>query len=345
MTAFGRAAFLIFSGTLVLTSCGEKSDPSQPRFTSVAPAEAPPGMVWIPGGQSLMGSNFAPNEAPVHEIAVDGFWMDEHEVTNAEFAEFVKATNYVTVAEKVPKPEDFPESVRANIMPDQLKAGAVVFTPPAEKPANLDNFLQWWRYAEGASWRQPRGPGSSIADRMNHPVVSVAWDDAVAYAKWAGKRLPTEAEWEYAAHGGVGPKSAKTFTWGEDGEKRTQYANTFTGSFPMEDKSLDGFNGTAPVKTYPPNGFGLYDMAGNVWEHVADWYQPNYFAVSPKLNPQGPAQGFDPNEPDIAKRVIKGGSWLCSPVYCTGYRPSARMMTDPMSGADHTGFRCVKSPQ
>jgi formylglycine-generating enzyme len=337
-------ATLILLGAVSLTSCS-RDKTGEPRFTSLeAPAANPPGMVWIPGGRSLMGSNFAKNEGPVHEIALDGFWMDEHEVTNAQFAEFVKATGYKTLAERVPRAEDFPESMRSSIKPEMLKAGAVIFTAPKEAPKSLDNFLQWWSYQEGADWRHPQGPGSHIDQRMDHPVVCVAWEDAEAYAKWAGKRLPTEAEWEYAAHGGVGPHKVKTFTWGEDGEKRVQFANTFTGSFPMEDKSLDGFNGTSPVKTFPRNGFGLYDMAGNVWEHVADWYQPNYFANSPKLNPPGPEQGFDPNEPDIPKRVIKGGSWLCSPIYCTGYRPSARMMTDPKTGSDHTGFRCVKSP-
>ncbi len=340
----GREGLLSLGLALLLVSCGDNREASGPKFVSAEPPSPnPAGMVWIRGGDALMGSNYAPNEGPVHEISIDGFWMDEHEVTNAEFAAFIEATKYVTLAERVPKLEDFPEASRPYIRPDQLQAGAIVFTPPAQAPQNLDNFLSWWRYVNGANWRNPEGPGSSITDRMNYPVVCVAWEDAAAYAKWAGKRLPTEAEWEYAARGGVGPKN-KTFTWGEDGEKRVKMANTFTGPFPVDDKALDGFKGAAPVKTYPPNEFGLYDMAGNVWEHVADWYTPNYFSQSPKLNPPGPDTSYDPAEPGTPKRVIKGGSYLCSPIYCTGYRPSARMMTSPDTGADHTGFRCVKSP-
>lgn len=344
----GRSALLFLAFCLlVLPSCFRKDDgDGEVRFTSsTAPAPNPPGMVWIPGGSSVMGDELRPDEGPVHEIAVDGFWMDEHEVTNAQFEEFVKATNYVTVAERIPKPEDFPESVRAFIKPEQLKAGAIVFTPPATQPPSLDNFLQWWNYVHGADWRHPQGPQSGINDRMNHPVVSVSWEDAAAYAKWAGKRLPTEAEWEYAARGGVGPKVRRTFIWEGNGESRVKLANTFTGNFPIEDKAVDGFHGTSPVKTFPPNEFGLYDLAGNVWEHVQDWYQPDYFQFSPRVNPQGPTKGFDPNEPEMPKRVIKGGSWLCSPIYCTGYRPGARMHSDPATGSDHTGFRCVKSPE
>ncbi len=342
----GRFALPIFVSCIVtLSSCSKSVKEGEVRFTSATPPTPNPlGMVWIRGGASIMGDELRPDEGPVHEIALDGFWMDEHEVTNAQFEEFVKATNYVTVAERTPTAEDFPESMRAFIKPDQLKAGAIVFTAPATPPPNLDNFLQWWNYIHGANWRHPQGPESSLKDRLNHPVVSVSWEDAVAYAKWAGKRLPTEAEWEYAARGGVGPKVRRTFMWEGNGDLRTKLANTFTGSFPMIDKA-SGFHGTAPVKSYPPNEFGLYDMAGNVWEHVNDWYQPDYFQFSPRLNPLGPAKGFDPNEPDLPKRVIKGGSWLCSPIYCTGYRPGARMHSDPATGADHTGFRCVKSPE
>lgn len=324
-----------------LVSCS-RNGKDDPKHTSVkAPAETPAGMVWIPGGEALMGSNFAPHEGPVHEIAVDGFWMDEHEVTNAQFAEFVKATGYITMAEKTPRIEDFPEQVRPHIRPDQLVPGAIVFTAPKVAPQTLDNFLQWWSYKPGANWRQPQGLGSSIENRMDHPVVCITWEDAAAYAKWAGKRLPTEAEWEYAARGGTGPK---TFTWGNDAEKRAQYANTWLGAFPLNTNTEANFHGTQPVKSYPANEFGLYDMAGNAWEHVADWYLPNYFANSPRLNPQGPKNSYDPNEPGVLKRVIKGGSWLCSPVYCTGYRPSARMASATDTSADHTGFRCVKSP-
>ena len=338
---FRRSASLFFCALSCsfLASCGKNSN--EPKFTSATPpATNPEGMVWIHGGQTLMGSNQTPHESPIHEIAVDGFWMDETEVTNAQFAKFVEATGYVTIAERVPKLEDFPESVRASINPADLVPGALVFSPPKSQPASLDNFLQWWSYRPGASWRHPQGPGSSIADCMNHPVVGIAWEDASAYAKWAGKRLPTEAEWEYAARGGVGPK---TYIWGDQDNDRTKFSNTWIGTFPVASGPAS-FKGTSAVKSFPANPFGLYDMAGNVWEHVADWYQPNYHAVSPRLNPQGPNAGFDPQEPGIPKRVIKGGSWLCNPSYCTGYRPSARMANATDSAADHTGFRCVQSP-
>lgn len=331
--------------TLTLLSQCKPAGKDQPKYShSEAPSTIPQGMVWIPGGQALMGSNFAPNESPVHEIAVDGFYMDETEVSNAQFEAFVKATNYVTFAERQPKLEDFPESVRANIQIDQLKPGAILFSPPpaSEGKVSLSNHLAWWKYVDGANWRQPHGPGSSIEDKMDHPVVCLTWEDAQAYAKWAGKRLPTEAEWEYAAQGGVGPKKKSTFSWGEEDTKRVTLANTWNGDFPLQNDKQDGFQGTSPVKTYPPNAFGLYDMAGNVWEFVSDWYQPNYFAVSPKLNPKGPLQGYDPNEPGIPKKVIKGGSYLCNPSYCTGYRPSSRMFNSLDSATNHTGFRCVK---
>jgi sulfatase modifying factor 1 len=323
----------------LLTCCGKNSQ--APRFTSRnAPAATPEGMVWIPGGQTLMGSNRSPQESPIHEIAVDGFWMDQTEVTNAQFAKFVEATGYITLAERTPKLEDFPEHLRASINRADLVPGALVFSPPKKPPVSLDNFLQWWRYQPGASWRHPQGPGSSIENRMDHPVVCVAWADAEAYARWAGKRLPTEAEWEYAARGGIGPK---TYIWGEEDAKRAEFANTWIGSFPVASGPVASLKGTLAVKQFPANEFGLYDMAGNVWEHVADWYQTNYFAVSPRLNPQGPKTSYDPNEPGIPKRVIKGGSWLCNPSYCTGYRPSARMANATDSASDHTGFRCVKS--
>ncbi|TLD68216.1 formylglycine-generating enzyme family protein [Phragmitibacter flavus] len=330
--------FCLLSSCL-LSHCGRNS--KDPQFTDTkAPGPTPEGMVWIPGGQTLMGSNHSPHESPIHEIAVDGFWMDQTEVTNAQFAQFVAATNYITLAERTPKLEDFPENLRASINPADLVPGALVFSPPATQPRTLDNFHQWWRYQPGANWRHPQGPGSSIENRMNHPVVCLAWEDANAYAQWAGKRLPTEAEWEYAARGGTGPK---TYLWGEEDAKRVEFANTWIGTFPVASGPAASLKGTTPVKQFPPNEFGLHDMAGNVWEHVADWYQPNYHAVSPRLNPPGPKTSYDPNEPGIQKRVIKGGSWLCNPSYCTGYRPSARMANAIDSAADHTGFRCVVS--
>ena len=336
---FNMAAVTVLS--LFLLSCSRRAADGPQYTDEEAPAATPEGMVWVPGGQFVMGSTFSPHESPPHEIGVNGFWMDEHEVTNAQYAEFVKATGYVTLAEKVPKLEDFPEHVRPHIREDQLVAGALVFTPPDQQPRTLDNFLQWWSYKAGASWRHPQGPESSIEGKMDHPVVCITWEDAQAYAKWAGKRLPTEAEWEYAARGGVGPK---TYMWGEEDAQRVKFANTWEGAFPVSGQP-GNFHGTKSVKQFPPNEFGLYDMAGNVWEHTADWYQPNYFAVSPKLNPPGPRASFDPNEPGVSKRVIKGGSWLCNPSYCTGYRPSARMANATDSAGDHTGFRCVLSPE
>ena len=293
------------------------------------------GMMWIPTGTFRMGSEGGqPDEGPVHEVTLNGFWMDKTEVTNEQFAEFVKATEYVTVAERTPKAEDFPEAP-----PEALVPGSVVFTPPRGR-ISLDNHFQWWSYVPGASWRHPEGPESSIVGREKHPVVHVAWEDAKAYAKWAGKRLPTEAEWEYASRGGL---DRKPYVWGDekvpDGK---QLGNIWQGDFPAENSSQDGFAGLAPVASYPPNGYGLYDMAGNVWEWCADWYRPDAYEQHAKVNPKGPESSSDPQEPGMPKKVMRGGSFLCSDVYCTGYRPSARMKSSPDTGLSHTGFRCVK---
>jgi formylglycine-generating enzyme required for sulfatase activity len=293
------------------------------------------GMVWIPGGTFIMGSrNGQPDEAPEHEVTVSGFWMDKTEVTNGEFAEFVKATGYVTIAERKPDPKDFPGAPAETLVP-----GSVVFTPPANDPS-LENPYAWWKYVAGADWRHPEGPGSHIAGREKHPVTHVAWEDAIAYAKWAGKRLPTEAEWEHAARGGL---HGAQYVWGPDkpGAWRDA-ANIWQGRFPIENSEEDGFRATAPVARYPANGYGLHDMAGNVWEWCSDWYHPEYYRHSAKLNPKGPETSFDPDEPGTAKRVMRGGSFLCNDVYCSGYRPSARMKSSPDTGLSHTGFRCVR---
>ena len=315
-------------------------------FRSRPDGPAPPGMVWIPGGTFRMGTterhpHFA--DAPEHEVEVGGFWMDETEVTNAQFAEFVKATGYVTVAEQKPTLE----SIRAGLPPgepdppaDKLVPGALVFTQPPGPVPNHHSY--WWKWVPGACWKHPEGPGSDITDRMNHPVVQVCWKDAVAYAKWAGKRLPTEAEWEFAARGGL---EGKKYAWGDDPpeENGKWRCNIWQGKF-WENTPADGYLRTAPVKSYPPNGYGLYDVAGNVWEWCSDWYRPDYYANSPRRNPQGPESSFDPTEPNplTPKRVTRGGSFLCSDGFCSRYKPYGRGRDEADSDQSHVGFRCVK---
>ena len=310
------------------------------------------GMVWIPGGTFWMGSeNGQPDELPVHQVTVDGFWIDKTEVSNEQFEKFVRATSYVTVAERKPDPKDFPDAPLENLVP-----GSIVFSPPnigelnrqrveqglarlAEVPLE-DHFL-WWRYVPGANWRHPEGPSSDLKGREKHPVVHVAWEDAVGYCRWAAKRLPTEAEWEYAARGGL---DRQRYVWGQEQTPGGKWpANIWQGRFPTENKLEDGFQGTAPVASFAPNGYGLYDMSGNVWEWYADWYLPDYYAHSPAKNPPGPDRSYDPNEPGVVKRVQRGGSYLCSDLYCLGYRPGARMKSTPDTGLSHTGFRCVKN--
>jgi formylglycine-generating enzyme required for sulfatase activity len=294
------------------------------------------GMVWIAGGTFLMGWDKGQNdEQPIHEVAVDGFWMDRYEVTNEQFAEFVKATGYVTTAERKPDPRDFP-----GVPPENLVAGSVVFTPPPDV-RDLSNHFIWWKYVAGASWRHPEGPASDLKGREKHPVVHISWFDAVAYAKWSGKRLPTEAEWEFAARGGL---ASKEYIWGDEQEPGGKpQGNIWHGRFPNENTLKDGFKLTAPVGSFLPNGYGLHDMGGNVWEWCADWYLPDYYARSPKRNPQGPDTSFDPNEPGVSKRVQRGGSYLCTDLYCGAFRPARRMKTSPDTGLSHAGFRCAGS--
>lgn len=291
------------------------------------------GMVWIPGGKFLMGADEFPDSRPVHPVEVDGFYMDTHEVTNAQFAEFVQATGYKTVAERPLNPADYP-----GVDPAMLVPGSAVFTPTLRK-VSLDNPLQWWRYEKGASWKQPEGPGSSIEGRENHPVVHVSYEDAAAYAKWAGKRLPTEAEWEYAARAG---RDNSTYYWGEELKPGNKWvANIYQGSFPNNNLKQDGYAGAAPVKSFPANPYGLYDMDGNVWEWCQDLYRPDTYMNSPAKNPKGPADSYDPDEPGVVKRVQRGGSFLCSDEYCIRYKAGSRGKGEVTSGSDNLGFRCV----
>ena len=299
---------------------------------------SPAGMVFIPGGEFWMGSaeaNFK-DAQPWHRVKLSGFWIDTTEVTNEEFGRFVEATGYITLAERIPNRKDFPNAPLENLV-----AGSVVFTPPTS-PVSLGNHYQWWSYVKGASWRHPDGPNSTIRGLEKHPVVHVAYEDAVAYAQWAGKRLPTEAEFEYAERGGL---DRKRFAWGDEFQPNGKFmANTFQGHFPDRNTGEDGYLTTAPVASFPPNGFGLYDMSGNVWEWTSDWYRADsYVALAGKLtvNPNGPSDSFDPAEPGVAKRVQRGGSFLCADEYCARYIVGGRGKGDPDTGTNHLGFRCV----
>ena len=305
------------------------------------------GMVLIKGGGFMMGAadgEGRKDEYPMHKVEIRDYWIDVTEVTNKQFAAFVKATGYITTAEKninweemkrqlppgTPKPPD-----------EQLLAAALVFKKNAQVN-NLDDYGQWWSWVPGASWKHPQGPDSDIKEKENYPVVQVSWDDAIAYCKWAGKRLPTEAEWEYAARGGL---QNKKYPWGDEPiESGQPKANTWQGKFPALNSEWDHYEKSAPVGSYKPNGFGLYDMSGNVWEWCNDWYNENYYkeiASIQSANPSGPVKSFDSDEPTIPKKVVRGGSFLCNASYCKGYRVSARMKSSPDTGLEHTGFRCV----
>jgi formylglycine-generating enzyme required for sulfatase activity len=309
-------------------------------------------MVWVPGGEFVMGTDSElgwPDERPAHRVRVDGFWMDEHEVTNAEFRAFVESTGYVTTAERPPTAEEvLAQSPPGTPAPDPalLVPGSLVFHPPSGR-VDLRDFSLWWRWTPGANWRHPEGPGSQLAGRDDHPVVHVSWADAEAYARWAGKRLPTEAEWERASRGGL---DGRPYVWGDEpfAAARPQ-ANIWQGEFPLENTAADGHARTAPVRSFPPNAFGLYDMAGNVWEWCADWYRRDLYrersGQGVAVNPVGPDRSHDPRHPFTALRVQRGGSFLCSDSYCSRYRPSARHGCSPDTGMSHVGFRCVLTPK
>lgn len=337
LLALATVAALTWGGVYAVCSNARSSRP---------PGPSPEGMVWIPGGEFTMGSDWKhawADERPAHRVRVDGFWIDATEVTNAQFQQFVEATGYVTTAEVAPKLEEIMAQVPPGTPPpepEKLVPCSLVFTPP-NQPVETDDLTQWWTLVPGANWRHPEGPGSSIEGREDHPVVHVSWDDAMAYARWAGKSLPTEAEWEFAARGGL---DGKIFVWGDKppDEERPQ-ANIWQGRFPDTNTKLDGYDRTSPVKSYPPNDYGLYDMAGNVWEWCLDRYQADVYrqraqAGKVAVNPRGPTESADP------RRSQRGGSFLCHQSYCERYRPSARHGNTPDTGTAHTGFRCVKRP-
>jgi sulfatase modifying factor 1 len=306
-------------------------------------ALAPPGMVWVAGGTFRMGSDrHYPEEAPAHAVRVDGFWIDRTPVTNREFLRFGKAAGHVTLAELAPDPKDYPDA-----LPHMLRAGSLAFSPP-KGPVDLNDWSLWWQFKFGANWRRPYGPRSSIAGLSEHPVVHVAYRDAEAYAKWAGKELPREAEWEYAARGGL---DGAEFAWGDEfAPGGRQMANTWQGDFPHENARLDGFDRTSPVTAFPPNGYGIHDLIGNVWEWTTDWFAARHEAdpARPCCAPQNPRggreqQSYDPCQPEarIPRKVIKGGSHLCAPNYCRRYRPAARHAQPVDTSTSHLGFRCI----
>jgi formylglycine-generating enzyme len=318
--------------------------------TTPAPAPSPHGMVWIPGGEFSMGAinpptadevgmQAAADARPIHRVYVDGFLMDQTDVTNEEFARFVEATGYVTIAERTPSVKEFPGAP-----PENLYAGGTVFTAP-DHAVPLNDPYQWWSYVKGANWRHPEGPNSNLKGREKYPVVQVAYLDALAYATWAGKRLPTEAEWEFAARGGL---AGKRYPWGDEFRLNGKWmANTHQGHFPDTDTGDDGYVGIAPVAQFAPNGYGLYDMAGNVWQWTSDWYRPDYYqqlaaAGGVARNPRGADTPYDPAEPNDKKKVHRGGSFLCTDQYCSRYAVGTRGKGEVSTGTNHLSFRCVE---
>jgi formylglycine-generating enzyme required for sulfatase activity len=350
---------LVLGGYFATTTYAARSaKPVAPRVIVGNGVDGPRGMVWVPGGEFLMGSDHElaqKNEHPAHKVRVNGFWMDRTHVTNAQFADFVQATNYVTTAQRKP---DW-ETLKVQLAPgtprppdSALVPGAMVFIG-TERPVGLDDYSRWWAYVPGADWRHPQGPGSSIEGKQDHPVVQVSYVDALAYAQWAGKRLPTEAEWEFAARGGL---EQATYAWGDEfqpeGRTMLNFWDVRQQRFPVVSAQAGGAAGTSPVGTFPANGYGLADMTGNAWQWVADWYGAAYFAAQAKrgkpiVDPQGPPSSHDPDDRGVPaeapKRVTRGGSFLCNVDYCLSYRPSARRGTDPYNPMSHIGFRLVMS--
>jgi formylglycine-generating enzyme required for sulfatase activity len=311
----------------------------------------PHGMVWIPGGSFIQGAvpqdkMAMQQEKPQHPVMVDGFFMDIHEVTNAQFSTFVNETGYITIAEREIDWEDMKNQLPEGTPKPHdsiLQPGSLLFKKVKSTVPNLYDFSQWWQWSIGVNWRHPSGPESTLEGKDDHPVVHISYEDAEAYCKWAGRRLPTEAEWEYAARGN---KKNTTYFWGEDRSQLSKMVNSWEGEFPVHNTLEDGYERTAAVKSYPSNDFGLFDMAGNVWEFTSDWYNLRYYdelAASGKtaINPQGATKSYNPNNPYLEEKIIKGGSFLCSDSYCASYRVSSRMGTSLDSSSEHVGFRTV----
>ncbi|MEC4895511.1 MAG: formylglycine-generating enzyme family protein [Oscillatoria sp. PMC 1051.18] len=330
------AAFLLHNSLGFLSNSGSSHaqqylNQETKDFANRCPEET----IWIGGGTFRIGADDRyVEEQSAEDVSVNGFCIDKYEVTNAEFAKFVEETGYVTIAERPLPAEEFP-----NLSKEQLAPGSLVFVPPSGNQPILE--LSWWKWVRGANWKHPEGPNSDLTGKENYPVVHVSYEDAEAYAKWAGKSLPTEAQWEFAARGGL--KKA-IFSWGN--QYSADKANTWQGLFPVYNEKKDGYIGAAPVGSFPANGYGLYDMTGNVWEWTKDWYRVGHQGKAHKQNPivNNKSESFDPREPGVAKHVIKGGSYLCAPNYCSRYRPSAREAQAPDSGTSHIGFRLVKLP-
>ncbi|MDQ3020323.1 MAG: formylglycine-generating enzyme family protein [Bacteroidota bacterium] len=303
-------------------------------------------MIKIENGKFLMGSeNFYPEEKPVHEVTVDGFWMDKYEITNEQYEKFVNETGYITIAERPLDPKDYPTVDPVNLIP-----GALIFQK-SKGPVNLRDYHNWWRWVPGTCWNHPKGPDSSIEGREKYPVVHIAYEDAEAYTKWIGKELPSEAEWEFAARGGL---NGKNYIWGdEDVQYSKPMANTWQGEFPYQNLLIDEYEGASPVGSFAPNGYGLYDMAGNVWEWTSDWYVAHLdesadefkTCCTPAINPRviSSEGSYDVRQPQIKipRKVVKGGSHLCAPNYCLRYRPAARQPQMIDTGMSHIGFRCI----
>jgi len=348
-------AFLFSSFIIIFLSCkseekkeGEtKTEPDYGIQEKPTDIKTPEGMVWIPGGIFQQGAvaddkMAMSHEKPAHPVFVDGFYMDMTEVTNKSYKEFVSATGYVTVAERTLNWEEIKKQVPPGTPKPHdsiLQPGSLLFNKPESKIIDLHDYSQWWAWKVGANWKQPEGPGSSIKGKDNYPVVHIAYEDATAYCEWKGRRLPTEAEWEFAAKGGL---TDAIYFWGNDDSKLPEMANTWNGDFPNNNSKADGFEGSAPVSSFPPNNYGLFDMAGNVWEHTSDWYSADYYKISlnheMEHNPSGPDKPIDPS---IQAKVIKGGSFLCNASYCASYRVSARMSNSLDSSHEHLGFRTV----